>query len=317
MTASTVFAEGFVFTEGGPHKYLIKIEAVDFENIPGFFVIREFDLGGVYIGKMYCSARIPSQGFTTPTYYRGLPSPELVPRGGGWYRLNEYFDIRPEIYVKNNGYLTVPFGSGYGLSNLEPNFCTPPSVRWTYVSGSKGRITFRLTKKLINGLYISQQELAVMYGRIGRETPAFGSEPMVRIILSDTQLTSRDKCDINDGRQTDIDFGPISGVNINGKNHTRPFAVTWKCTQGTFDSQVALKLVGDASSFDRRLIRTSRKDLAVRVSRDGVVMAPDITYNVPGSSGSWQMSATLVSDGNRNISEGEFQASAVIVAVFQ
>lgn len=313
------FAEGFIETVGGTHIYNMNLESSDLDNNIGFTTGKDYSTGGVYSVRVYCTKYMP----TDNVYYTAISDLEPSLINTGFYKLNDYLDVKIEVYISGGAkrLVLVPFTN---VSNQNWNVnCNPPWVQLPdFESGSRGKVTFRVTKKIVNGVMVQNREILRMYGRAGQVTSAIAPNPMVRVNVGSAMLTVPDKCIINEGQQLDINFGDIVGSEINDKKISKPVPVSFRCEGGGFESnnlKIKLSVSGDSAAFDANLLRTNKPELGVKFTRDQTIIAPNNYYPVVsnGNIGHWDLNATLISRNNEDVEEGEFNASAVIVAAFQ
>lgn len=319
VVSNYCFAQGFVERVGGPHEYQVNLSGSDINNTVNFVLTKDFKVPGNYSGTVYCSQKITDPAI----YYRGASSMMPSRTNPGFYILNDYLDVKVEIWIAGNlrQFVTVPFDN-ISNKNTAGSECLPPSsTRNNFASGGEGKVTFKVTKKIVNGVAISNRELVQMFGRQSNITSGFSSTPMVKVNIDSAMLFVPDKCVINEGRQIEVDFGENNGVNINNKNITKAIPVAFKCEGGAFETgklNIKLAISGIASSFDTELIKTNKDALGVKFTHEGIGLTPNFFYPVDNidNSGRWDLVARLVANNNQNIEEGDFYASATVVATF-
>lgn len=206
---------GFITRPGGPHVYNVELRKSDIVNQVGATYSQDFKISGYYSGEISC---VEHPIYVSPIFFSGRTIMPLSDKNPGYYKLNDYIDVKIEIFISGNlnRYVTVPFES---VSNefVEPTCTSPSQVYSQFESGSKGRVTFMVTRKIVNGVMIHNREVASMFGRLASFTSAMPTEPMVKVVIASSMLVVPDKCAVNDGRQMDIDFGENNGANINKK----------------------------------------------------------------------------------------------------
>ena len=320
LFCNKVSAQGFIQRLGGPYEYKVELGSSDLQNVVGYTVVKEYGDPARFSGYAYCNVPIPQSA----VFYNAQPTtmtPSFI--NPGFYKLNDFIDVKIEIFIGGgvNDYRVVPFTN---LSNARYEFsCNPPSqLINNFQSGGQGRLTFKVTKRIVNGVQINNREVLKMYGRLGTFTTAFSSTPMVTVHIASAILYVPDKCEVNNGKVIDVDFGESDGININQKNISRSIPVSFKCTGGLFETgklNIKLAVSGDSASFDSNLIKTNKSELAVKFTHNNSELTPNVFYSVANvnNSGDWDLEATLVSNNNQEVSEGDFQASATVVASFQ
>lgn len=331
MLPSLVWAEveGEIVPVGGTHQYTIKVDNTDItSNQAGATISNVFDLAGSFPGRAYCSRTLTNQ----PVYFTSQAALTKPGSSPGYLYLNEFMDVKIEIFIGGNlqQYRTVPFDN---VSNgRNQNQCTPPSSQLEneFASGAKGRVTFMITKPIINGVDLTGTEIAQLFGRLG--SGPIGSTPLSLISIASGVITVPDKCRINEGRPVVVDFGSIpgSGSKLDGTRYSQNVPIRVKCEGGSFSQgalNIKLKIHQDNPAFsDGKYLSTSgpgdRSELAISLKDAmGSPVVPNTLYNVPGftnNEGSWNLvAAPLAKSPTSAIPEGAFSASATIVAEFQ
>ncbi|CAI1172611.1 long polar fimbrial protein LpfD [Serratia quinivorans] len=319
LSAPAVWANGYVTPDGGPKQFYIDLNESNITNTVGFTKQFLYDLGGTYTGKVYCDTPIP----TSPHFYKSdsaLPPSEY---GNGYLKLNDFLDLKAEVWIAGykNAYITVPF---YNESNLlSQHSCRPPYLQVNnYGSGSKGKITFRVRKKIINGVQINDRQIIEMYGRLGSTDGGFGPNPMAQVFIQSAILYVPDKCVVNEGQLINVEFGEISGSNLDGKSYPQSIPVRFQCEGGSFEDgtlNIKLAVSGTPAPFTNNAFKTDKTDLGIEIKHNGQLVIPNEFYPVPniGNGGSWNLVAAPLANGSKEIAEGEFNASATIVAAFE
>ncbi|MDI3197828.1 fimbrial protein [Serratia ureilytica] len=124
-------------------------------------------------------------------------------------------------------------------------------------------------------------------------------------------------CSINDGNRVDVDFGDRVGVKkVDGKNYLQPVNYQITCEPGAGSWAMTLEVVGSAADFDRAAIESNVDNLAIRLLQDGKPFALNkpiaIQRNAPP-----QLEAVPVKRPGSELSEGAFEATATLQAVYQ
>ncbi|MBO1505163.1 fimbrial protein [Serratia proteamaculans] len=320
LAAPAVWANGYVTPDGGPKQFYIDLNETNITNTVGFTKLFPYDLGGTYTGKVYCDTPIPAN---SPHFYKSdsaLPPSEY---GNGYLKLNDFLDLKAEVWIagNKNAYITVPF---YNESNLlNQHSCKPPFLQVNnYGSGSKGKITFRVRKKIINGVQINDRQIIEMYGRLGSTDGGFGPNPMAQVFIQSAILYVPDKCVVNEGQLINVEFGEISGSNLDGNSYPQSIPVRFQCEGGSFEDgtlNIKLAVSGTPAPFSNNSFKTDKTDLGIEIKHNGQLVVPNEFYPVPniGNGGSWNLVAAPLASGGKEIAEGEFNASATIVAAFE
>ena len=319
LSVPVVWANGYVTPDGGPKPFYIDLNETNITNTVGFTKEFTYSLGGQYTGKAYCDTPIPR----SPHFYKSDSALSPSEYGNGYLKLNDYLDLKAEVWIAGNkkAYVTVPF---YNVSNEYTNHsCNPPYAQINnYESGSKGKVTFRVRKKIINGVQINDRQIIEMYGRLGSTDAGFGPNPMAQVFIQSAILYVPDKCVVNEGQLINVEFGEISGSNLNGTSYPQSIPVRFQCEGGSFEDgtlNIKLAVSGTPASFSNNAFKTDKTDLGIEIKHNGSLVIPNEFYPVPniGNGGNWNLVAAPLASGGKEIAEGEFNASATIVAAFE
>lgn len=329
LPGAALAVDGEIEPVNGTYDYLINIENHDItSNQPGATVVDEFDLAGMFQGRAYCSQPMSNQ----PVYFSAQATLTQSGMTAGFLKLNDYMDVKIEIYIGGNlqQYKTVPFEN---VSNdVNQNYCNVPStiLQNQFASGARGKVTFMITKPIINGVNLRGSEIARLFGRLG--PGPMGSTPLSRVTIASGVITVPDKCKINQGTPIVVDFKTIPGTGsrLNGTNYSENVPIHVKCEGGSF-AQGALNIKlgiqqANPAFVDGKYLSTqgtvdrSELGIALRDSH-GTPVIPNTFYDVPGfanNEGDWNLIAAPVARSATSvIPEGEFHASATVVAEFQ
>ncbi|WP_254924797.1 fimbrial protein [Aeromonas sp. A35_P] len=254
--------------------------------------------------------------------------------GGGFVKLNEFLDLKVDIWIEGNrrAYVTAPFTEE---SNQGQFTCykSKGSADFGFRSGSKGIVTFRVRKPIINGVQIDDHEIVEMFGRLGRTDSGFNNEVMSRIVIKSSVLYVPEECKINGGETIEVDFGDLPGTGLDGNNHEKTVALNFVCSGGVFDKEASLKInlaiSGKPTSFSQNYLRTTRSgynggevinNLGIKFKQlDGSTLNLNDWYPVSmqGNIGDWGFIAAPISPAGAEVAAGDFYATGTIVASFQ
>ncbi|ANC42846.1 fimbrial protein [Hafnia alvei] len=329
-SSAQAWIEGEVEPNSGTHTYDFDLETMDISNnVVGGTISKSWDLGGNFGVTEYCTQRINDARYysTTSTMTPSTSNP-------GYYRLNEYFDVKVEVWIAGNRseYVTSPFTDE---TNRYSEACKPPSSRFNNVrSGSKGKITFRVTKPVINGIVLVDHELVKVFGRRGLlSAGVLSGEALSTINIRSGIITVPDKCIINQGTPISVEFGAIPNTSekLNGNNYVQQVPIQVQCKGGSFDTgylniKMGIQSAGSGvASFNSDYLGTNgandRRDLGIVIKdSSGSTVVPNQFYDVPGfnnNQGVWNLTAAPIAKPGSIIPEGEFDAAATVVAQFQ
>lgn len=118
LFSSIALANGYV-TPNPTHDYSISLDKADIQNKPGFITNPfTWNLGGKYSGIVTCPDKsIPA----SPVFYKSTMSDGLTQLGDGFVMLNDFLDMKVEIWIAGNKkkYVVAPFPNE---SNEYPNY---------------------------------------------------------------------------------------------------------------------------------------------------------------------------------------------------
>lgn len=326
------FNDGEIGTGGSTYQFNVPLKSLDIKNnSTGAKITSSWDYNDLYSAYIYCSKEMRvtnSTYFTTKT----TMSPSRV--NSDYLFLNEYFDVKVEIYIAGNfkGHVAVPFTN---LSNKLDQVieCVPPKTKLTsrVGTGNSGRVTFMTTKPIVNGMNLNKRETIELYARYG-SGPVPTTQALSKVVLELGIVTVPDKCVINKGTPISIEFGPVGSTSamLNGENYKKPLSIEVACSGGSFNSgMLAVKLgVQPAGSgtagFNNSYLGTTgtvnRRDLGIVIrNKNNEVVKPNTFSTIDSYSagrGRWDLTAAPIAKPGTDIPEGEFSSSASIVASF-
>lgn len=337
------FIDGEVITKDRiPHIYNIPVVSESLtENRAGATITVNFNLNTTYDAYAFCSEVRRFQ----PIYFEGRTT--LAPTSDGYVYLNEYMDAKIAIHIEGdgNGELAVPFPAT--SNKMTQNTCRLPEGMTTgylltdiFRSGSRGSVTFRLKKPLINGLHITSTEVAEVFGRLEAGDGIMGPSPLAKVVIDQAIITVPDKCVVNEGQPVVVDFGQIPNSAEQIARNTQleqDVKIRVKCEGGSFatpNAKVRIGILqGSPASFNSDYLSTTgpvdRSDLGISLTDNTTnqQVVPNTFYDfidlnsttgTPGPfEGVWSLTAKPVAKSGTMIPEGDFQASATIVTVFE
>ena len=133
-----------------------------------------FSLGGQYSGIASCTIPMEDQAI----YYSATAS--LLQQGSspGYLKLNDYMDVKIEIYIRGQRmeYLPVPFNNE--SNQAYQNKCVPPTTQFNnFESGAQGRVTFMITKPIVNGVNLLVLKSPSFMGALGITAQGWAALP--------------------------------------------------------------------------------------------------------------------------------------------
>lgn len=331
------FVQGEGEPEGSLHQYNIELQNLDIANnhVGGRTPDFNWSLGGDYVVNFHC----PDRNIPRDAIYYSTFSTMPLSSNNTRFKLNEYLDVEVSIFVAGNvnRYVRAPFTN---FSNQYRNYSCSTSrnngtVRANSIeSGSKGKVVFVVTKPIINGINITGQALLDLAGDLGGEGAP--TTPISRVLISSGVITVPDKCTFNHGQRITVEFGnlPASANKLNGTSYSQNIPIHVQCEGGSFSSGamniqlgVQTSTASGTADFNNQLLGTlsngqKRSDLGIQLKDDrGNSVVPNTFYqmnNFYQNQGDWGLVAAPVANpGAGSVKEGEFEASATVVAQFQ
>lgn len=324
LSIDTVYANGYFETVGGTKEFSVNLDNSNVVNNVG--AITEtftWDLGQDYQATRRCAKKTI---ITAPIYYKSMVGRSLAMSeyGNSFIKLNEYLDVKVEIFIAGNlnKYVAVPFNN---LSNQHLALgCIKGDT--TYIpykisSGSKGKVTFRVRKKIINGVNVSNYEVVELFGRLGNTVSDFGPTPMARVVIKSAILYVPEKCIINEGQTIEVAFGEMGGRDLDGNKNEKIVPIRVRCEGGSFEGthlNIAMAVAANSAAFGGSdYIKTDKKNLAIKLKQlDGSELKPNSFHPIKmyENIGEWGFIAAPISNNGQEISEGDFNATATIVS---
>jgi type 1 fimbria pilin len=124
-------------------------------------------------------------------------------------------------------------------------------------------------------------------------------------------------CTINDGGEVEVDFGNRVGVTkVDGNNYLQPVNYQISCQPGAGSWKMTLTVIGTATTYDAAALESNATDLGIRLLQNG----KPFTLNKPlavtlGSPP--RLEAVPVKRAGASLTEGLFEATATLLAVYQ
>lgn len=328
------YVEGELIPQGTLHEYNIKMESFNSgQNYTGARFDKPWAMGGEYYSAI---AQCPKGNIPNgPIWYYTSSTMNTSDQNPGAYKINDYFDVIIDVWIDGNvdQYIPTPLTN---FSNLDNRFgCHGGRTLFDNItSGSKGKVTFIVTKPLINGVKISSHELFSLYGRVGNGGGR-PTTPITRVIIDSAVVTVNDQCVINKGAAITVEFGDIPGTDkqLNGTNYSKQIPIHVECTGGSFttgslDIKLSVQPAGaGVASFNSDYLGTTgsvdRSNLGISLKESGSggnQVIPNQFYtptNFYDNKGDWNLVAAPIAKSGSTIPEGEFESNATIVAQFQ
>ncbi|MEW5561990.1 fimbrial protein [Enterobacter asburiae] len=321
------YEQGEVRLDNGTQTVDVDLTGDEFpNNRPGAKVDKGWKYTPVFDATAYCPDGPIGQ---SSIYYKAESTLASTPDSEGYYKLNDYISARIEIYIDGHyaDFKGIPF---FDVDNKDYDYqcvSNSESLGKKLGSVSEGKVTFRLDKSLTNGVTLDDLSIFNIFGRLSAGGGSYGSEPLFHVNLRSAVIGVPEKCEFNDGQPIRVDFGDIGTSDLDGSAYQKPLDINFVCSGGIFDDDttpppvILLSLQGASSSFDNRYFKTSQPGLGIVVksSDGGEIVEPRQEYQVSSqdNKGSWRLVAAPIADHVVELEEGEFTASATVIASVQ
>lgn len=290
-------------------------------------VEKTFDMGKRYSTSIQCPDKDINGGYEIMTATTSLPPSKYET---GYLQLNDELDVQVNLYTGNTRsqkFVAVPFeniSNNYWIDSV----CKKSTGYFnrSMASGGSGNLKFKLRKPIINGLTITSHKIAdtyAKYGTLSNISPGIPSIPVSQLYIEAFILRVPDKCKVNDGQLITVEFGDVSSTGLNGNNYIKNVPIQVECEGGSFDTgsmNISLSVSGKSTPFSNELLNTDKNDLGILLKHNGEKIIPGSFYPLPsknGNSWNWDLIASPMGNPGKEISEGEFNASATVVAKFE
>lgn len=307
---------------GGPVEQNIELTGADISsgsNRPGSEFTLSWSYAPVHWGIAYCpNADIEASSIAFNSTIN-LPLSDINP---GYYKLSEYIDAKIIVRIggNTNKDSDVPL---VDVDNKDPDYdCIKNKgsepLRKRFDTATSGRVLFKLRKSLDSSAAINGSGTINVFGRLSKGG-SYGSQPLFKINVRSAIDYLPEKCTFNNGMPLDVDFNNIGTEGLDGSKHPRDLNIGFVCHGGRFDAgdqPIQLSLQGKA---DGDYFQTSVDGLNIVLKEKGVVIKPNSKYSVssPGNRGSWSLVAAPLARPGASLKDGEFNASATVVASFE
>lgn len=138
------------------------------------------------------------------------------------------------------------------------------------------------------------------------------------IVAGNDSIFTSGSCEINGGRNIDIDFGQVPRWQLTGPGTYSPFRrqveVPYNC-KNPVSMSVALTLSADSATFSSDTIRTSNANLGVQMIQSGQLIKPgdSVHTQLVSGIGRSQFEFVLLKNAGSTVATGDFTGSAVLV----
>lgn len=138
------------------------------------------------------------------------------------------------------------------------------------------------------------------------------------IIAANDSIFSSGSCEINGGRNIDIDFGQVARWQLTSTGSYSPFRrqveVPYNC-KNPVSMSVAITLSADSATFASDTIKTSNANLGVQMLQGGQLVKPgdSVHTQLVSGIGRSQFEFVLLKNANSTVVTGDFTGSAVLV----
>ena len=138
------------------------------------------------------------------------------------------------------------------------------------------------------------------------------------IIAGNDSIFTSGTCDVNDGKDIQIDFGQLNYQKLSSSGETgiyrRDVYVPYRC-KNPVSMPIQVTLSADSSIFSQESIRLSNKNIGVKMYYDNKLIKPgdSIHTELQNGLGGSQLVFALVKKNGADVNTGPFTGSAVLV----
>ncbi len=124
-------------------------------------------------------------------------------------------------------------------------------------------------------------------------------------------------CSINNGNLIDISFGDKVGVSkVDGNNYLQQISYQIVCEAGSAPWNMTLEIVGTSTDYDNAAIKTNMPDLGIRILQNGQAYEVNKPIKINALNPP-KLEAVPVKRPGSMLKEGEFEATATLLAIYQ
>lgn len=250
---------------------------------------------------------------------------------GEWHSLDDHWDIKIEIEMFNRGvgsYQTVPFYNlkslpissnalfyCKGIGNYSSKQLSATGHGTSFSTGQKGRLSLRLKKKIVNGYSFISRPIAMLYGALN-EPPSL-TNPFMRVVVEEFEITLPEKCEINAGQVIEVDFGNVPTTKLDGEHYPARSAFDVTCSGGDFDSglsSVSAEFIGNSTAFSRDYFATDHSGIGIKVKDEAnKIIRPQEKKTVKLVNGHKTVPLIFAPVAkSKNIDAGEFNTNIIV-----
>lgn len=322
LYAHPSYSGGQIVYSSGIFTHHLELPVSDVNNVIGAQSNSEWDSGSaIPISDWHfnCTS-IDSIG--SGILYSAEYSFQTISQGGGWYKLDDYWDVSSSVFISGMlaSYVDVPFKSvsnggdtagGLNQCKTVGKFSNGSRLG----TGGKGKLSLRLTKKIINGYTFTSLPILNIAGAINEE-PLI-TAPFTRVVIDSFSINLPEKCEINAGQSIDVDFGDVSTTKLDGNHYPITKMLNVSCSSGDFESglsTVITQFVGNPTSFSNDYFATDHSGIGIVLKTDDSnIIRPQEqkALNLKDGKNSLPLTFYPVSDTS-NVDAGEFNASIVV-----
>ncbi|WP_367671772.1 fimbrial protein [Serratia symbiotica] len=138
------------------------------------------------------------------------------------------------------------------------------------------------------------------------------------IVADNDAIFTSGSCEINNGRNIDVDFGRVNRWSLisdsSDSQFRRQVDVPYNCTNPVSMS-IAITLSADRATFSNDAIKTSNDNLGVQMFENGQLVKPgdSVHTQLVKGIGSSQFEFVLIKNANSTVNTGDFTGRAVLV----
>lgn len=247
--------------------------------------------------------------------------------GDGWFRLNDYLDIKLDINF-NGTYRNIPFQDA-STGSSSGSYCQTQNVIGGTPTGGSGKLSLKITHPFVGQTFIPSQVIAQECITSGITGVNCTQSNAAYIYSFSGTVTVPQNCTINSGTQVVVDFESLYSSDFTTagekpKNFTpKTFNVPIQCNDISASANLTIRLEGTQSTTFNDAIQSDNKDVGVVVKdQAGNTLTPNarnsvVPFTLDGNGHSdVTLTAYPISITGLPPSEGVFTALAYLIVDF-
>jgi type 1 fimbria pilin len=247
--------------------------------------------------------------------------------GDGWFKLNDYLDIKLNINF-NGTYRNIPFQDA-STGSASGAYCQKQNIIGGTPTGGSGKLSLKITHPFVGQTFIPSQVIAQECITSGVTGVNCTQANAAYVYSFSGSVTVPQNCTINSGTQVVVNFGSLYSSDFTTagekpKNFTpQTFNVPIQCNDISASANLTIRLEGTQSTGFNDAIQSDNKDVGVVVQdQAGNTLTPNarnsvVPFTLDGNGYSdVTLTAYPISITGLPPSEGVFTALAYLIVDF-